>query len=211
MRISTLTGKESRAFNVRRIVLGCLSRDGGARGEVRGVMSREERREEREWEWSVRGRGTEDKEGRERRDEREGRGGGRKERGVGNEDREVLEDNRHAGYIRSASSPASLSLLALYLSNSPPIQLPQRTFPLNALRFFRSRSFGTCCDTEKVVLSGFSIPVETFCVNRADSYHTNCSYPTLNAHHRPVPHLHQIFHSSQELTLAVYFLSKFLT
>jgi len=61
-RISTLTGKESRAFIVRRIVLGCLSRDGGARGEVRRVMSREERREEG-------GRGA----GR-------GRGGGERER-----------------------------------------------------------------------------------------------------------------------------------
>jgi hypothetical protein len=43
--ITTLTGKESRAFIVRRNVLGCLSRDGGPWGEVRRVMSREERRE----------------------------------------------------------------------------------------------------------------------------------------------------------------------
>ena len=44
-KISALTGKESRAFIVRRNVLGCLSRDGGARGEVRRAMSREERME----------------------------------------------------------------------------------------------------------------------------------------------------------------------
>jgi hypothetical protein len=45
VKISALTGKESRAFIVRRNVLGCLSRDGGARGEVRRAMSREERME----------------------------------------------------------------------------------------------------------------------------------------------------------------------
>src|SRR6266478_6021650 len=45
-KISILTGKESRAFIVRRNVLGCLSRDGGARGEVWCFMSREKRREQ---------------------------------------------------------------------------------------------------------------------------------------------------------------------
>lgn len=135
MRISTLTGKESRAFNVRRIVLGCLSRDGGARGEVRGVMSREERREEREREWSVRGRETGDKEGREEgRERREGerRGGGRKERGVGNEDREVLEDNRHARFticVKSGVIEPSRSLLVKLIVKFPADSAPTTHFP----------------------------------------------------------------------------------
>jgi len=45
-KISILTGKESKAFIVRRNVLGCLSRDRGARGEVSCFMSREKRREQ---------------------------------------------------------------------------------------------------------------------------------------------------------------------
>jgi hypothetical protein len=55
MKISKLTGKVSRALIVRRNVLGCLSRDGGARGELRCFMSRE-----REGSWRDRGEGTGD-------------------------------------------------------------------------------------------------------------------------------------------------------
>jgi hypothetical protein len=65
MKIPILTGKVSRAFIVRRNVLGCLSRDGGARGELRCVMAREKRRELE----GGRGKG-----GREREKGREGRG-----------------------------------------------------------------------------------------------------------------------------------------
>lgn len=131
-RISILTGKESRAFIVRRIVFGCLSRDGGPRGEVRRVISREQ------WERSAQGRGRGEGKGKEGEE-----GGGREEHGVENEDREGFRGyNRHAKHDLHRG-PASLSLLALCLSTSPPIQLLQLIFPLNTLRFFRpSRTFG---------------------------------------------------------------------
>lgn len=84
MRISTLTGKESRAFIVRRNVLGCLSRDGGPWGEVRRIMSKERREGGGR---RAQGAGTGGREG-EGRDERTGEGGGREEHGVGNKGRE---------------------------------------------------------------------------------------------------------------------------
>jgi hypothetical protein len=87
-RISALTGKESRAFIVRRNVLGCLSRDGGPRGEVRSVMSKEERRE---------GGGGRKEGG---RGAGGGEGGGEREKSAGWRTRpaRVLEDNKHGGY-----------------------------------------------------------------------------------------------------------------
>lgn len=75
-KISILTGKVSRACIVRRNVLGCLSRDGGARGELRCVMSREKRRELE----GGRGRGKGEGGG--------GRKGGGEDRGVENEEME---------------------------------------------------------------------------------------------------------------------------
>jgi hypothetical protein len=76
MTISILTGKVSRAVIVRRNVLGCLSRDGGARGELRCVMAREKRGEPGEGgEKGGRG-GRKGEEGRGRRPRGEKRGHG---------------------------------------------------------------------------------------------------------------------------------------
>jgi hypothetical protein len=108
----------------------------------------------------------------------EGGGEGEKSAEWGTRTARVLEDNRHAVYDLHQVRCHRPSLLALCLSTSPPIQLLQAIFPLNTLRFFRSpRTFGTSCDTEKVILSGFSTPVETFCVNRVDSYFTTVPFP----------------------------------
>ena len=128
-RISTLTGKESRAFIVRRIVLGCLSRDGGPWGECapRHVKGR---REGSKGDGGRRERGT-GGQGREGGEGREGREGERGEKSAewGTRIARVLEDNRHAGYDLHQVRCHRPSLLALCLSTSPPIQLLQAIFP----------------------------------------------------------------------------------
>ena len=159
-KISILTGKESRAFIVRRIVLGCLSPDGGARGEVRRIMLREKRRAQGGTRGGRTGRTGGGREGEE--------GGGEEGRErrvrVENKDRRVLEDNRQAGYdlhrVERHQTKSSHSLLVNFLS----IESFQAILPLNAPPIFSlSTHF---CDTKKVVLAGFSLPVETSCVNR---------------------------------------------
>ena len=115
-KISILTGKVSKACIVRRNVLGCLSRDGGARGELRCVMSRE--REETGGGGGEEGGGW-----------REGEREGEKTAGWKVRTGRVLEDNRHAGCDlhveerpgtqRSAFSLSACHLPRRFNSSSP--------------------------------------------------------------------------------------------